>query len=115
MSHKSDAHTMDDLSNRLRAARLRRERDGISRSSAKLDGVEATESLRFPEGSESQKKKGKERGSAQKCDACVERKLRCILKKPNCRHCRMFGLACSISARYVRTFVHSMFAGFVHC
>ena len=60
MSHKSDAYTMDDLSNRLRAAQLRNERNRISRSSAKLDGVGATESLRVPEGSESQKKKAED-------------------------------------------------------
>jgi hypothetical protein len=105
MSHKSYAHRINDLSNRVHTARLRNERDRVSRSSAKLDGVEATESLRVPEGSE----------SAQKCDVCAERKLRCILKTPNCRHCEIFGLECSISARYVRTFVHSMFASFVHC
>jgi hypothetical protein len=117
MSHNSNAHRINDLSIRLRAARLRNERNRVSRSSAKLDGVEATESLRVPEGSESQKEKEKEkeRESAQKCDVCAERKLRCILKTPNCRHCEIFGLECSISARYVRTFVHSMFASFVHC
>lgn len=60
MSHKSDAYTMDDLSNRLRAAQLRNERNRVSRSSAKLDGVGATESLRVPEGSESQKKKAED-------------------------------------------------------
>jgi hypothetical protein len=106
MSHKSNAHRINDLSNRLRAAQLRNERDRVSRSSAKLDGVGAKESLRVPEGSESQK---------QKCDVCAERKLRCILKTPKCRHCEIFELECSISARYVETFAHSMFAGFVHC
>ena len=76
---------------------MRGKRDGISR-------FEATESLHVPEGSESQKTKKKKKRSTQKCDACAERKLRCILKKPNCRKCEMFGLACSFSGGYVLLF-----------